>query len=94
MDVSVNGKRVTLRDRLTAAEGWPLRSLVAKATRDGDLSFEEEAQAIATVVESWEFPGDPHDPAAYAALDFSDFLALDAEAGKQMRTLILPASKN
>jgi len=47
----VNGKRVTLRDRLTAAEGWPLRSLVAKATRDGDLSFEEEAQAIATLVE-------------------------------------------
>ena len=94
MDVTVNGKRVTLRDRLTAAEGWPLRSLIAKAKRDGNLNFEEEAQAIATVVESWEFPGDPRDPAAYAALDFFDFVALDAEACKQMGTLILPASKN
>jgi hypothetical protein len=93
MEITVNGKRVILRDRLSAREGWPLRALMAKAAREGDLSFEEEAQALSAVIESWDFPGDPHDVESYAELDMPDFLAIDIEVGKQLRVLILPGNE-
>ena len=93
MELTVAGKRVVLRERISAREGWALRGLAARAMQGERLSFEEECQALAYVVESWEFDGDPTDPAAYEALDATDFIAIDQAVGQQLLTLF-GTSKN
>mgnify|MGYP000843921984 CR=1 FL=1 len=82
MEVTVSGKTVWLRDRIPAREGWPLRQLLARAATGERLSFEEDAQALAYVVESWEFEGDPSDPAVYGDLDMGDFIAIENAVGQ------------
>ncbi len=87
MDIDVRGTRVVLRDRLLARDAWPLRNLMARATQGETLSFEEEAGALALLVESWEFDGDPKDVESYAALDLVDFMVLETSAGKYLRDM-------
>lgn len=84
MDIDVRGTRVVLRDRLLARDAWPLRTLMARGAKGETLSFEEEAGALALVVESWGFAGDPQDVNAYAELDLIDFMVLDTAVGKHL----------
>jgi hypothetical protein len=87
MEVTVSGKTVWLRDRIPAREGWALRQLLARAATGERLSFEEDAQVLAYVVEAWEFEGDPTDPDVYAGLDMADFIAIENAVGQHVLKL-------
>ena len=82
MEIDVRGTRVVLRDKLGARDSWPLRNLLAKSKQGDDVGFEEESAALALVVESWGFEGDPHDVESYANLDLADYMALDSQVAQ------------
>lgn len=94
MEIDVRGKKVVLRDRIPAREGWPLRDLVLRGAQGERLSFDEEAQALSYMVESWEFDGDPREAESYAGLDLAEFLTLAREAAKNFREILTGPAKN
>jgi hypothetical protein len=82
--VCIAGKEVVLRDRLPIGE---FHAFVAAARvmfpvgsrKDGSpISFEEQVGPILPIIESWEFPCDPHDLAAVGVtLDsYEEFIPL------------------
>lgn len=85
-EITVNGRRVVLRERLPARECWPLIETLRVSQREGrEMTYDEEVRAMATLIESWEFEGDPHDPSAYEALDlFEEYLPLSGAIGANL----------
>lgn len=84
MDITINGKRVTLRDKIPARIGW--EKVVGKAEqyqrKFSEIPFEDLAALMTVAVESWEFAGDPADLHSYEALDLvSEFMPLANELG-------------
>ena len=84
MDITVNGKRVTLRDKIEARRGW--NTIVAKVevySRGlAGLTFEDVAALGVVAVASWEFDGDPALIESYASLDLvQEFIPLTNELG-------------
>jgi hypothetical protein len=66
----INGKRVIFKDRLPASEGWDLWSCIVDFDRGGVREAIKLARPILPhVIATWEFAGDPADPAAYDDLD-------------------------
>lgn len=76
VDITVNSKRVSLREHYPVEEYDDIRQLFAKLT---NLSpWKERATLLHRFVESWEFEGDPHDVACWSKLDmFSEFAAIE-----------------
>jgi len=70
----INGKQVIFKDTLAAVEWWPLMpALSAMAGKSGFeimavLDWPTVCQMVAGAVKSWEFDGDPGDPAAVGKL--------------------------
>lgn len=80
MDVTVNGKRVTLKDKLSAREGWPVVMISNKVAMEKTIAFDDEVTVMTIVVDSWEFEGDPHDRKSYENLDlWEEFTPLSNE---------------
>ena len=85
MDITINGKRVTLRDKIPARLGWDaivlkLEALQGKDIRD--MAFDDLAAIMAVAVESWELDGDPASTDSYAALDLAtEFIPLSNALG-------------
>lgn len=73
---TVNGRQVTLKKRLPLREGQTLPALIHRASSgEGDTAAQIEMGIM--LIESWEFPGDPHDPESYQDLDlFDEFFPL------------------
>ena len=96
MDIMINGKRVTLRDKIPAKVGWNI--IIA---RDGilrkaweDLTFDDVASLAVLAVDNWEFCGDPHDAPSFAELDLvNEFVPLTNELVKWLNSR-LAAPKN
>jgi hypothetical protein len=96
MDTTINGKRVTLRDKIPAKMGWNI--IIA---RDGilqksweDLTFDDVASLAVLAVDSWELPGDPHEAVSFSELDLVDeFVPLANELVKWLNSR-LAAPKN
>jgi len=70
MQITLNGKTVTYRDKFPAKQSWPLMQLFDgfKGGLAG-ISFEMAAGLLAAAVDTWEYEGDPHDLASYENLD-------------------------
>jgi hypothetical protein len=69
-DLTIAGKRVTVRESFRGREWWSLPALYRKAwaaARKGD--YTDTIPFLARVVESWEFDGDPALAATYEQLD-------------------------
>lgn len=69
-ELTVAGKRVTVRDSFRGREWYALPGLYRKAlaaARKGD--YGDAVPFLARVVESWEFEGEPSKATAYESLD-------------------------
>jgi hypothetical protein len=76
----IAGHAVEFGDRLPARQWWELYPKVAEV-QAGDrllekLGWDVSVAICQSVITSWEFDGDPADPAAYEALNFMDMLEL------------------
>ncbi len=72
MNVTVNGKRITIRESYPAGEYWDVFQKWVKQTEF--KSGKELFTLLGRFIESWEFPGKPEDPAAWETLDvFAEF---------------------
>ena len=67
MDITVNGKKVVLRDRYPMREFQHVRSMIANIPLDAP--WEQRAKMLSHFVVSWEFEGKPSDPNAWGDLD-------------------------
>jgi hypothetical protein len=84
MDIEINGKRVTFRDKIEARSGW--NTIVRRAEKLSagldKLEFDDLAAVGVAAVESWEFEGDPGQVESYAHLDLvAEFVPLARELG-------------
>lgn len=80
---TVAGKAVQFKRRVPLAEHRNLAALL-KATDGGDLG--SQVALISTLIESWEFDGNPSDTDAYDTLDiFSELLPLVRVAGQYIQ---------
>ena len=61
-EITVNGKRVTIREHFPAREFWNLPQ--QWAAFDGE-DFDEWARIMGKFITSWEFDGEPTDPVAW-----------------------------
>lgn len=76
MDKIINSKAVVLRDSFPAREFWDTPTLLQK---QDTLGFDEKMRLMGRFVSTWEFDGDPADPAAWGQLDtFSELVPLVA----------------
>ena len=67
MEVTINGKRVVLRERFPTREYDQLRQQFMAI--DADTPWDKRANTLRAFVESWEFDGDPDDVEAWGDLD-------------------------
>ncbi len=66
MEFTVAGKKVVLRERITLGEGYDIIGLFSSIdTNDLRTSI----PIMVKMIESWEFEGEPDDPASYDQLD-------------------------
>ncbi len=84
MDIQVNGKRVTLRDKIPAKLGWDIvitkAGILSKAWHE--VLFEDLALLLTVAVESWELEGDPSNAKTYEDLDLlTEFVPLTTAVG-------------
>ena len=96
MELTINGKRVVLRDRLPARLGWDV--IVTKAgvlqKAWNEIDFDDLAALLSVAVESWEFDGDPSAAGSYASLDLlTEFVPLVSRLGEWLNSRF-GASKN
>ncbi len=84
MELTVNGTRVVLRDKLSAKANWDLLQK-AQTFSGGTATFEDMVEIVRRYVKEWDFPGDPADPASYEDLDlFKELLPIvNAAIGAQ-----------
>ena len=76
-EITVAGHKVVLRDKFPVGEQFGVIGGWSRMYPVGQLSYQEQITPMMPVVESWDFPGDPHDIAAWADLDgFAEFLPL------------------
>jgi len=88
MQITINGKQVTLRDRMSGARGWRAMQTLMRLSQAGDAASIMEAleygaaiDLCCAAVESWEFEGDPSQATSYEALDSAtELLPLVTEA--------------
>ncbi len=78
----VAGHTVRMRERLPLKIGHRLPALL-QACQDQDLNT--QVTVLALVIESWDLPGDPTDPAAYEDLDvFTEMVPLATAVGERL----------
>ena len=76
MQVTINGKQVVLRDKISGARGWRAMQTLMRLSRLSDetaimdiLGYDDAVALCSAVIETWEFEGEPSDAASYEALD-------------------------
>ncbi len=80
VDITVNGKQVSLREHYPVEEYDDLRQLFIKLTNESP--WKDRTAVLHRFVESWEFDGDPHDIAVWGKLDmWSEFAAIESAVG-------------
>jgi hypothetical protein len=85
-DLTINDKHVRLKRIVPLRDGHRLIALLA-ACASNDM--DDQVAICRVMIESWDWPGDPATPEAYAGLDvFDEFLPLSAAvfAHVQQRT--------
>lgn len=67
-EITVSGRRVTLRERFPAKDFWDIPSMIAEVAGEG-IDYQRHIPLLMRIIESWEFEGDPADAEAYGELD-------------------------
>jgi hypothetical protein len=92
----INGKSVTFKSELTNREGWdcsPVMAALAEAAQNGAsvkalfyaVTYDDALRLMSTLIESWEFEGDPADVKSYEALDlYTELVPMFTEAIQEM----------
>jgi len=94
MDVTINGKRVTLRESLPARENWDLMKGFGDGAEFKDMSFDQATDIFRRFVETWEYDGDPALVESYAGLDlFQEYMPL-MQAVAERITALMGNAKN
>lgn len=84
-EIEINGKKVVLRDKLPAKANYDMLGNAAQVIEGAFKDFDKGVAFIQRFVVSWEFDGDPADPASYEDLDLtSEMLALVGECGNAL----------
>lgn len=94
-EVTINGKRVVLKDVLRGRDGWRVIELFQEAQAKEEIreTYDANRELVSLVVESWEFDGEPSDPASYDALDtFREFQPLNRAVAEHVMNML--PSKN
>ena len=90
MDVTINGRRVTLRGKLPAADNWDMLAQFGQ-TGEFDLrtmTFEQVTDLFRRFVESWEYDGDPASIDSYRELDlFKEYMPLMSAVSERMKAV-------
>lgn len=73
-ELEVGIHKVAVKDRLPAREHYALPPAIGPAF--GKLPFDEQIAPLTKVVEAWDYPGEPSDLEAWAALDITELLPL------------------
>ncbi len=90
MEITVNGKKVTLRDK------FPVREFDGVFEKFGNLTgrpWGEQAEIFRKFVTAWEFDGDPSDIESWGNLDQFELLPLQQGIAEYI-TSRLGAAKN
>lgn len=89
-EITVAGRKVVLRDHFPARHNWDLPQLIsALAPGKGEVHFENAPALMVRMIESWEFEGDPSDPAVYADMDMlSELMPLANAVAEVIRQAI------
>ena len=94
MDVTINGKRVTLREKLAARDNWDMVQGFGDGVNLSDMSFETATGIFRRFVESWEYEGDPALVESYAELDlFREYMPL-MQAVSERISALMGSAKN
>ena len=84
MEKVIAGKVVVFKDRLPAKENWSLVTMMNKLS-GGSVDYEPTVAVLSRIVASWEFEGDPADPASFDDLDLiREFMPLMNAAGEML----------
>ena len=93
MKVTVNGKKVVLRERFPVREFDGLRKKFQQLTPD--MPWKQRASIMMEFVESWEFDGDPKDDESWGDLDlFSESLPLETAIADKILAPKYETAKN
>ena len=88
-----DGKKVELRTHFPAKEMWPLMQRWAKLNEAE--GFDEMAKVLATMVKSWDLPGDPHASESYGNQDmFKVILPIMKRVGEILQGAAGTEAKN
>jgi hypothetical protein len=80
-EITVNGKKVTIREHFPARDFWGMADVWANL--NDKTPYDEWARAVSRTVTSWEFEGDPADIEAWGNLDtWLEFQPLIITVGK------------
>jgi len=66
MEFQVAGKKVVLREHITLGDGYDIIGLFSSIDSN---DLRTSIPIMSKMIESWEFEGDPSEPAAYDKLD-------------------------
>lgn len=89
MDVTVSGKRVTLRGRLPARANWDLLTRYGQGLELQEMAFDDVVDLLRRVIEAWEFDGDPAEVESYSELDlFGEFMPLVVAVSQQLSAIV------
>jgi hypothetical protein len=89
-EITVNGKKVVIREHFPAREFWGLADEWRRIT--DETPYEDLARAVSRIVVSWEFEGDPSAPDSWGNLDtWLEFQPLIIHIGGIVRDRIAQA---
>jgi len=89
-EVVIAGKKVILKERVGGKDGWNALRIISRHFKKGtdpiaNMEFEDAVAICKSMIESWEFEGDPSAIESYQALDtITEFFPLIAAVIQEM----------
>ena len=93
MEITINGKRIVLREKLPARENWDFFQKM-NFPQGTDLTFEQAVGLAQRYIKEWDFEGDPTDVESYADMDLPSELLPIINAVTARLNEALGTSKN
>lgn len=88
----VNGKQVTLRERLLLIDTYNITALINKVSVD---DLRTHIPVMKLFIESWDFDGDPMDDESYNTLDtIREFMPISEMINRYMNNTMADQLKN
>ena len=86
MEFQVAGKKVVLREHITLGEGYDIIGLFSSIDTN---DLRTSVPIMTKMIESWEFEGEPDDPAAYNQMDvLTEVIPLSRKINNQINVMM------